>query len=209
MKAVEPLPPRPYRQTRRAAAAAETAARILDAFERAIREKWFDQVTLEEVAREAEVAVPTVLRRFGGKEGLLEAVWRRMGEGVRARQRAPPGDVRGAVRVIVEDYEQLGDLVMRALAQEDRYPAFRAMNDIGRAHHRGWIEEAFAPWLCGLPAGEHERRVDALVAATDIYLWKLVRRDMGRPPRALRHLMLTLIGGVIGEAVAPGEDTDA
>ena len=74
----------------------------------------------------------------------------------------------------------------------------KATNDIGRAHHRGWIEEAFAPWLTGLPREARQRRVDALVAATDLYLWKLVRRDMARPARQVEAVMMDLIRGVIG-----------
>jgi AcrR family transcriptional regulator len=189
---------RPYRQTARALATEQTGARILDAFERRIHEAWFDEITLEQVAQDAGVTVQTVIRRFGGKDGLLEAAWRRLEEEIRERRRAPAGDVRSAVRAIVRDYEHVGDLVMRALAQEERHPALKATNDIGRAHHRGWIEEAFAPWLTGLPREARQRRVDALVAATDLYLWKLVRRDMARPARQVEAVMMDLIRGVIG-----------
>ena len=192
---------RPYRQTARALAAEQNGTRIVDAFERRLREGWFDQITLEQVAQDAGVTVQTIIRRFGGKDGLLEAAWQRLDEEIQERRRAPAGDVRGAVRVIVADYEQIGDLVMRALAQEERHPAFKATNDIGRAHHRDWIEEAFAPWLIGLPREARRRRVDALVAATDLYLWKLFRRDMGRPARHVESVMLDLVKGVIGPDV--------
>jgi len=198
MKTTRQAVRRPYRQTARALATEQNGARIVDAFEQHIREGWFDQITLEQVALDAGVTVQTIIRRFGGKDGLLEAAWRRLEEEIRERRRAPAGDVRSAVRVIVEDYEHVGDLVMRALAQEERHPAFKAANDIGRAHHRGWIEEAFAPWLIGLPREARQRRVDALVAATDVYLWKLMRRDMGRPARHVESVVLDLVRGVIG-----------
>jgi AcrR family transcriptional regulator len=194
---------RAYRQTVRALATEQTGARILDAFERRLREGWYDPVTLDEVARDAAVTVQTVIRRFGGKDGLLEAAWRRLEEEIRERRRAPAGDVRSAVRAIVQDYEHVGDLVIRALAQEERHPAFKAANDIGRAHHRGWIEEAFAAWLTGLPREARQRRVDALVAATDLYLWKLVRRHMGRSARHVEAVMLDLVNGVIGADAGP------
>ncbi len=197
---------RPYRQTARALATEQTGARILDAFERRIRESWFDEITLEQVAQDAGVTVQTVIRRFGGKDGLLEAAWQRLEEEIRERRQAPAGDVRSAVRAIVEDYEHVGDLVMRALAQEERQPAFKATNDIGRAHHRGWIEAAFAPWLAGQPRETQQRRVDALVAATDVYLWRLVRRDMGRSTRHVEAVMLDLVRGVIGSDIKIKEE---
>lgn len=191
---------RRYRQSARARAAKQTAARILDAFAARLRVDWFDQITLDQVARDAEVTVPTIIRRFGTKEGLLEAAWDRMGEQIRKRRTVHVGDPSAAVRAVVRDYEVVGDLIVRALAQEERYPAFRAVNDQGRAHHRSWVEACFAPWLEGLGSAERRRRLDSLIAATDLYLWKLVRRDMGRSRAHVQALMLELIEGVIGKA---------
>lgn len=200
MKSTSANGKRRYRQSARARAAEETGDRILDTFAARLRTDWFDEITLEQVAREAEVTVPTIIRRFGTKEGLLEAAWERLGQQIRRRRSVHVGDPAGAIRAVVRDYEVVGDLIVRALAQEDRYPAFRSVNDKGRAHHRGWVEACFAPWLDGLPVAERRRRLDGLIAATDLYLWKLVRRDMGRSKAHVQALMLDLIEGVIGEA---------
>jgi AcrR family transcriptional regulator len=193
---------RSYRQGARAVAAEETGQRILDAFARRIREDWHDQVTLEQIAHEAGVSVPTIIRRFGGKEQLFEATWERLAREVQARRAVAAGDALGAVRAIVADYEVIGDMVMRSLVQEERFPALKPLNDQGRADHRAWIETTFAPWLAGLGAVARRERVDALVAATDLYVWKLVRRDMGRSIAHVRRLMLTLIEGALGERLA-------
>jgi AcrR family transcriptional regulator len=202
-------PRRPYRQGARALAAEQTAGRIIDAFDRRLREDWYDEITLERVAREAGVTVPTILRRFGGKEGLLEAAWRRMGAELRAHRSVPVGDAQAAVRVIVAGYEQAGDLLMRALAQEERYPAFKAVNDLGREAHRAWVELTFAPWLDGLAPAGRRARVDAIVAALDLYVWRLVRRDLGRSARQVQAVMLRLLGGALGAtAPAQGESRD-
>lgn len=190
---------RRYRQTARARAAEETATRILEAFAARLRADWFDQITLGQVARDAGVTVPTIIRRFGSKEGLLEAAWERMAKQIRRRRTVHAGDPAAAVRAVVRDYEVVGDLVARSLAQEDRYPAIRSANDKGHAHHRAWVEACFAPWLAGLDRAEQRRRLDALVAATDLYLWKLVRRDMGRSRAHVQALMLDLVEGIIGE----------
>lgn len=182
-------PKRIYRQSARAQAAEATAARIVDAFAAQLRERWFDEIRLEGVARTAGVTVQTVIRRFGGKEGLLDAMHQRLGAEIRRRREVAAGDSAGAVASLIDDYEEVGDLVLRTLAQEDRYPAVRAMTDIGRAMHRTWIATAFAPWLEPMAPDARRRATDALVVAGDIYVWKLLRRDMERPLTEYRALV--------------------
>jgi hypothetical protein len=41
------------------------------------------------------------------------------------------------------------------------------------------VERTFAPLLDGLEGAARTRRLAALVALTDVYTWKLMRRDMG------------------------------
>ena len=194
---------RAYRQGARAEAAEATAVRILEAFQRRLSTDWYDQITLDQVAREAGVTVPTIIRRFGAKEGLLAGIQKLMDVEIMGRREVAPGDVGAIVRVLIEDYEIIGDLAVRSLAQEERYPAFRILTDLGRAGHRHWVEQSFSPWLDLADPEARRARLDALVVATDLYVWKLVRRDMGRSPEHLRTLMLTLIAGIIGATPDP------
>src|SRR5215813_10464007 len=128
------MPARPYRMLARAEAAAATAERILDAAIELFWERPTDQISLDEVARRASVTVQTVIRRFGGRDGLFAAASEREAERVRRqRDEAPVGDVAAAVKVLVEHYETMGDRVLRLLAEEDRVPGLRA---IGRASCR-------------------------------------------------------------------------
>lgn len=191
-------PRRVYRQSTRAAAAEATGERILDAFAGHMGRRWFDEIRLEDVARDAGVTVQTVLRRFGSKEQLLEAMHRRMDGQIRRRRGVTPGDVQGVIAALVEDYEAVGDLAIRLLAQEDRYPALKAVTDEGRAGHRQWMAQAFAPWLDGLDDEAGRRATDALVAAGDVYVWKLLRRDMARPVAEYRMLVERLCCAAIG-----------
>lgn len=191
---------RPYRQGARALAAQETADRIVHAFRRRLEAEWFDEIRLDDVARDAEVTVQTVIRRFGGKEGLLEGAVARMEIEIRRRREVPPGDVAAVVEVLIEDYEAVGDLLIRMLAQEARYPAIRRATDFGRSEHRGWLADAFAPILPRLADSPDPAVLDALVVATDVYVWKLVRRDLGRPVAELRRLMQTFIAGALARA---------
>lgn len=191
-------PKRIYRQSVRAAAAEATGERIVAAFANHLRESWFDEIRLEDVAREAGVTIQTIIRRFGSKEGLLDAVHRQLEGEIRNRREVEAGDAAGAVESLIEDYEEVGDLIIRTLAQEERYAAFKAITDIGRAMHREWIGTAFSPWLERMPHEDRRRATDALVVAGDIYVWKLMRRDMKRPIGEYRALLETLCAAAIG-----------
>src|SRR5260370_18327912 len=170
----------------RAEAAATTAERILDDAVGVFWELPTDQISLDEVGRRAGVTVQTVIRRFGGREGLLAAAGEREAEEVgRQRGEALPDDPAGAVRVLVEHYEVFGDRVLKMLAEEERIPALKAIADRGRRLHRDWCTRVFAPALARLRGLERERRLAQPVAICDVYTWKLLRRDAGlrrRPP---------------------------
>jgi len=191
---------RAYRQGARAEAAQAATDRIVTVFADRLRDDWFDQIRLEDVAADAEVSVQTVIRRFGGKEGLIDAVHQRMGREIMARRVAPRGDIAAGVKVLIEDYEKAGGTVMRALAQEDRFPAIRQVTDIGRKSHRNWVAELFADSLDRLPAARARALLDALVVATDLYVWKLIRVDMRRPVAELQALMEAMIRDALRRA---------
>jgi AcrR family transcriptional regulator len=164
----------------RAEAAAATAERIVDAAIELFWEQPTDQIRLDEVAARAGVTVQTVIRRFGGREGLFEAAASREQERVRqTRGVVTPGDVPGAVANHVDHYEALGDRVLRMLADEDRFLALRDVVAQGRTLHREWCRAAFAPFLTGLVGVERDRRLAQLVAVCDVYTWKVLRRDCG------------------------------
>ena len=191
--------PRPYRQAARAEAAAETSRRIVEAFVECTGDCWFDEITLEDVARRAGVSVRSVIRLYGGKEGLIKAIVEQIAPGISAARTVVPGNVAGAVAATFDLYEAHGDKVMRSLAQESRYPALAPLLDHGRKEHRRITEEIFAPWLTPLPKTERANAVDALVVATDIYVWKLLRRDMGRPVAQSKAAMTRLINAILRE----------
>lgn len=207
MKSDRPAQLRPYRQGARAAAAEATGVRILEAMLARIQVQWFDEITLDALAQDAGVTVQTVLRRFGGKEALLTAAAEHFGRGVEGRRSATPGDIPRIVQVLASDYESAGDLVWRLLAQEDRHAALKTVTDYGRAEHRRWLARAFAPQLDDLGPKARGARLDALVVATDLYVWKLVRRDMGRSLPAYKALLSTMIcAAVTDTGGAPKED---
>ncbi len=169
---------RPYRLVARAQAAEATGERILDAAVEVFWEELTDQISLDEVARRAGVSAQTVIRRFGGRDGLLAAAGEREAERVRRqRDETAVGDLEGAVRVLVDHYEETGDRVLKMLADEERVPALREIADHGRTLHRDWCARVFAPALEGQRGIARERRLAQFGAVCDVYTWKLLRRD--------------------------------
>lgn len=164
----------------RAEAAAQTHQRIIEAAVRLVSERDFDGLLLSEIADEAEVTVQTVLRRFGSKEGLMEAASAVGREQVRAqRWAAPEGDVAAAVRGLVEHYETWGERSLHFLAQAPRSAAMKALTDSGKALHAEWVDHAFKPWLARRRSPVVKARLRArLIAVTDVFTWSIFRKDL-------------------------------
>jgi AcrR family transcriptional regulator len=170
---------RGYRMVARAQATAATRERILDSTEHLFFTSASDRFSLEDVAEGAGTTVQTVLRHFGSKDFLLSTSFERaMGRVREERMSAPVGDVQGAVENLVQHYEDRGDVVIRWLAAEDRNPFLHEVVDRGREFHRAWVARTFAPQLERLGGALKRRRLAQLVAITDVYVWKLLRRDM-------------------------------
>jgi hypothetical protein len=69
--------------------------------------------------------------------------------------------------------------------------------NIGRRMHREQITEVFAPQLAARPAAQQEALVDLLVVATDVYIWKLLRRDRGLDRTATEERVRQLIARIL------------
>lgn len=169
---------RPYTSPLRERAAERTRERILDAAYERVSREYYDDVTLEQVAADAGVTVQTVLRRFGSKEGLIQAIIEARTPGVTAqRDAAPVGDIPRAVANLFDHYEEIGDLVMLLLRQEERVMPFGQVTAFGRAYHEEWVDRVFAPWLAARAGDERRVLHDQLVALCDTYVWYLLRRQ--------------------------------
>jgi len=192
--------PRPYRQIARAAATQDTQRRIVGAFREALLARWMDEITRDDVATAAGTTRQTVIRMFGGKDGLLAAVAETMKNEIEQRRAIPPGSTpQAAAHTLVRDYEITGDIVIRILAQEARHPALTPLLDVGRKWHRRWVEATFAPSLSRLPAGERARRATQLVAVTDVYIWKLLRRDFNHGVAEVTALIAGMVQRLLEE----------
>ena len=189
---------RAYQMDVRAGAVEETRGRILQAAYDLLLVEQYDDMTLERVAERAGVSKQTVIRQFGSKDQLAHAVvdWQRPRE--EAARTVEPGDVAAAVAIMVERYERMGDANIRVLELERRVPAIQYLLAQGRDSHRRWVERVFAAFLPGRRGAAYERRVMAFYAATEVMLWKLLRRDFGMSRKQTQAVLLELVSGLAG-----------
>jgi AcrR family transcriptional regulator len=174
-----------------------TRQRIIDAATELALERWYDEISLREIAAVAGVALQTVVNHFGTKEGIFAAALEQpIPAELMTRLAAKPDDIAGAIDMLVHDYELAGDAILRWLALEGRIPALRATLDRGRKEQRAWVRRTFPFALVGLRDSARRRRLDLLVCATDVFTWKLLRRDRGygqaETARAIRELVEAL-----------------
>lgn len=187
---------RAYQMELRAEAVEETRGRIMQAAYELWLEQHYDDVSLDRIADRAGVSKQTVIRQFGSKDQLACATvdWQRPRE--EAARSVEPGDLAQAVSTLVERYERMGDANVGMLEVERRVPAIQYLLAQGRESHRAWVEHVFAPFLPARKGSAHERRVLAFYAATDVMLWKLLRRDFQLNRKQTEAVLLELVSGL-------------
>jgi AcrR family transcriptional regulator len=186
----------------RAAAVEETGQRILAAALALFAEMPFEEITLEAIALRAGVTLQTVLRRFGSKARLIAAAAEEaMAEVDAQRGQAPVGNAPAAVTNLFDHYEQWGDVSLRLLAQEERFEEVGEITRRARALHVAWVERVFGPDLARCRERDPSVARAQLVAICDVYMWKLLRRDLGLPRAEAERAVL----GVIEALRAAGE----
>lgn len=195
--------------TARADAAAETGRRVVAAAKALFMERDYEDVTLADVAADADVTVQTVIRRFKSKEGLATVVADEIGSDIRSsREVSRPGDVAEAIHLLVASFEAMGGMNWRLLRQEHRIPLIGERLRLARAAHRAWIEACFAPLLPRRGAAR-ERRILSLFVATDFYAWKLLRLDLGLPPAEVERVMCEMAKAITGTSRGAAVDGEA
>jgi len=133
-------PVRTYRSARRAQSAADTRAAILDAAVRLFCEHGYGKVTVQDIARAASTAVPTVYASTGGKTAILGTLIDEatrdpiVGETIAAVDACD--DPRGAIRALVhgvrvdnERYREIVRVMKDASALDQTAADFVARSD--------------------------------------------------------------------------------
>jgi AcrR family transcriptional regulator len=188
---------RPYRMVRRLEQSEATAARLVDAAWERFSTQPYESVRLSDVAADARVTVQTLHARFGTKEGLFTAAFRRwMAQQGEQRVVARVGDVDDVVRVLYDNYDDQGAIGLRMIAQEDRIDAIHADLDRGRRWQRAWVADVLGPFLDAAPPDGRADLHEALIVALDIYTWRLLRLDIGHPTEDARRIVAGMINAL-------------
>ena len=198
---------RRYHMASRALSAAATRQRILEAArELFLGAPSFDDVSLEQIAERAGVALKTVQRRFGSKGALLVEC----AQGERAERKVTPGDIAGIAHLLATRYEATMDAVVRYLAIEARVPAVAQVFASARSGHWRWLEEVFAPYLPARRSRLQRQRVAELFAATEVYAWHGWRRRFGisrdTAEKALTEMLEALVARWQGPSATEKEE---
>lgn len=187
---------RTYFSAVRTAKAAATRQRIVDAAQDLFMDR-STEFTLDRVATMSGVTVQTVLRVFGSKQALILAAIGTFRQSDEPRFVGPSGSIAAIIARLYDDYEQIGDRVIRMLADEFHIPGFREITVIGRQRHREWVTAAFAEKVAAQPSRKRTRVLMALIAATDVYVWKLLRRDLTLDRRTSQSITELLVTGAL------------
>lgn len=199
---------RSYQMTTRAERVTQNDQNILDATVALWKELSIHEITLERVAERSGVTVRTILRKYNSKEGLFEACIEKDATNVqKMRATAPKGDLPAAIRILIDNYEEIGDPAIRTLAVEEELPIAKKILNNARNFHRNWCARVFEPFLPEPNSSEYETRLLAFIAATEIYLWKLLRRDLNNSYEETYQVFKSLSEGLICK-FQPNKDND-
>jgi AcrR family transcriptional regulator len=203
-------PHRPYDMTTRAAKAEATRERIRQSAMELYLAHPIDDFTLDQIAARAGTTVQTVLRAYGSRDRLMGAVLDVLADQDVGGRPTPLGDAAAFIGAVFDIYETIGDFLIRQLADQHRNPDLKAGLDRGRASHRAWVRRIFTPQLeCRAAGDARERLFNALAAATDLYVWQILRRDQGLDRPAAEAVVLEIMRGITKQERTHGEDSVA
>ena len=182
----------------RATKAAQTEKRILEAAQALWVEIPYHEITLEKVAERACVTVRTILRKFESKEGLFIAcIENEEAISILSRNEDPSKPISETLVSLLNEYEQMGDASIRTIMASDSVPVAKIILEKARKVHKAWCETIFAAYLPAKKSAYYSVQLLAFVAATEFYLWKLLRRDIGLSHKETLKVFENMIEGLI------------
>lgn len=175
-----------------------TRLRILAACRDLFLEKWVDQITLEDVARQANVTVQTLLRHFGTRDALVNLAISEIDLGIQMRKVPPQqGNLQTITSAVTEFYEVYGLYLLRAIALEDRFPQLNLLLTRSRRMHREWVQHSFDVYLRALSPQNRQQLEDQLYSLTEVYFWRVYRIDLGKSREILENTWVRMLRSLL------------
>ena len=81
----------------------------------------------------------------------------------------------------------------------ERLGSLAPLLDRARSGHQAWLDRIFSDRLPTAPAARRHA-IHALHVATDVYTWKLLRRDLQLSRAETQRIMLELVYGILDRA---------
>jgi AcrR family transcriptional regulator len=182
----------------RATKAAQTEKKILAAARNLWVELPYHEITLEKIADRAGVTVRTILRKFESKEGLFVAgIEHEEASSILSRNEDPSKPISETLVSLLNEYEQMGDASIRTIMASDSVPVAKKILEKGRIVHKAWCENIFSAYLPPKNSPNYSIQLHAFIAATEFYLWKLLRRDIGLSLKETLTVFQNMIEGLI------------
>jgi len=187
-----------YDNSKRQTDAEKTKIKILRAFGDLWSDYSIKDITLEMVAIEAGLTTKTILRKFGSKDGLTNESLSYLATEIESeRTSAKAGNVDDILKALLSNYEKIGEAAIRTINLESELKIARQIGAKGRQLHRDWCIRMFAPYLPGEQTADYEIQLTSFIAATEIYLWMLMRKDLKLSKEKTFSIFKNLIEGLI------------
>jgi AcrR family transcriptional regulator len=188
-------PLRRYSMERRSAKVEATKARVRAAAT-ALYAAHPEHFALKSVAEQAGTSVQTVLRIYGSKAALVASLL----ETSRGSSRRPgglPEHIETAIRARYSEYEKNGDVLNPAPSEGRRDSSQAKQLETMRQAHRAWVEKVFTGSLGTQASLAEQARLFGLIVATDVSVWRLLRRDFGLYRRAAEAVVIGIITSLL------------
>lgn len=189
------VPPRRYSMERRSAKVEATKTRVRTAAA-ALYAAHPEHFALKSVAEQAGTSVQTVLRIYGSKSALVASLLE-SSRGPSRRTGGLPEPIETAIRARYSEYEKNGDILSPAPGDSRRDLPHAKQLETTRQAHRAWVEKIFAGSLGTQASLAEQARLFGLIVATDVSVWRLLRRDFGLYRRAAEAVVIGIITALL------------
>lgn len=149
-----------------------TRQRLTSAVRAMMRDFWLEDLSIQQIATQAAVSVPSIYRHFGSREALISAA---LEESMLVSQSFPEAPQQLSLSSILDPlanyYEQNGVLLLKIKYQQERHAGMSAQWRAIQKQHQQWIWDHFHMYLYALSSQRQASLEHELVSLTAVDFW--------------------------------------